>query len=139
MLFWVGVIFNPFCTQIIQIPLMSLFLYLLFSFCFLKSLPCSSFSIFFFLILGLGWSDGVVWCKRIQWCCYQVQACSTFCRTSQWIGDDVLRQGIQLYLESRPTDKLTDWSLKITILSGSGCQILLANQREKWWETKFKL
>lgn len=63
MLFWVGVIFNPFCTQIIQIPLMSLFLYLLFSFCFLKSLPCSSFSIFFFFNTGawLKW-----WCGMVQ-------------------------------------------------------------------------
>ena len=38
--------------------------------------------------------------------------------------DEVLKQGIQLYSEGSLTEKLADWSLRVIILSWSGCQIL---------------
>ena len=40
-------------------------------------------------------------------------------------GDEVLRRGIRLYLESWQTEKIADSCLKRTILSGFGCQFLL--------------
>ena len=55
----------------------------------------------------------------------KVQARSARHMTGQWIGDKVLRQEILLYSESRQTEKMVDESLKITILSGFGCQFLL--------------
>ena len=45
--------------------------------------------------------------------------------------DEVLRQGIQLYSESWLTEKMADWSLRVIILSGSGCQVLSPSQGER--------
>ena len=50
-------------------------------------------------------------CSLSWWFCYQVQVRFTHCVTGQWIGDQVLRQEIGLYLESQLTEKMEDWSL----------------------------
>ena len=39
--------------------------------------------------------------------------------------NEVLRQGLQLYLESQLTEKIEDYYLKVTILLESGCQVVL--------------
>ena len=39
--------------------------------------------------------------------------------------NEVLRQGLQLYLESQLTEKIEDYCLKVTILLESGCQVVL--------------
>ena len=41
------------------------------------------------------------------------------------LRDKVLRQGIWLFSESWLTQKMADWWLRVTILSRSGCQVLL--------------
>ena len=42
----------------------------------------------------------------------------------------MLRQEIQLYLGNQVTEKMVDQSLLITILSGTGCQVLLHEMGE---------
>ena len=44
--------------------------------------------------------------------CYRVQARSARRMTGQWIGDEVLRQGIRLHWESRQTEKMADLCLR---------------------------
>ena len=50
------------------------------------------------------------------------------------LGDKVSGQRIRLYLESQQTEKMADECLRKTILSGSGCQFLLQNQRGRGGE-----
>ena len=50
--------------------------------------------------------------QQVSWLahqiCYQFQACSACCTTGQWIKNEVLRQGIQLYLESQQSKRMAN-------------------------------
>ena len=74
---------------------------------------------------------------RMYLYCYQVQAHSACCSTGQTIEDEVLKQGIWLYSESWLT-KMADSCLRIMILLGSGCQILLYIRDGGRWGNKVK-
>ena len=94
------------------------------------------------------WNHHAKWKKpviksHILYDCYQVQACSARCATGQWIGDEVLRQGIRLYSESRQTEKMADWLPLKNHLNGVWMPVSFIAQRGggdeevKWKGRKF--